>query len=79
MSFADKATIVWYVKANSTSTYIQCIIGKLQRYIAYLCVIHAYILKPNNPGNALNATAATVKNTWLVVHRTRSDYRFTVN
>ena len=22
-SFADKATIVWYVKANSTSTYIQ--------------------------------------------------------
>ena len=31
VSSADKATIVWYVKANSTSTYIQGTIGQLQR------------------------------------------------
>ena len=30
-SSADKATIVWYLKANSTSTSIQCTIGSAQR------------------------------------------------
>ena len=40
VSFADNATIVLYAKANSTSTYIQCIIGKQPTCVA----IHAYNL-----------------------------------
>ena len=31
VSSTDKATIVLYVKANSTNTYIQCTMGSAQR------------------------------------------------
>ena len=63
--FADKATIVWYVKANSTTRLplefaccalyvtVQCTIGNL--YWASVYIIHniiysiIFILRPNNP------------------------------
>ena len=40
--FGDKTTIVWYVKANSTNTYIQCTIGKAQRWPTCTCVYSGF-------------------------------------
>ena len=49
VSVADKAAIVWYVKANSTSTYIQCTIGNFRGSLPvckYMRIIYTEAQQP---------------------------------
>ena len=70
MSSADKTTIVWYVAKSQFHKHIHTMHNRqYPKGLAFPCALHActearpgalhaFILRPNNPNNALSATAA---------------------
>ena len=70
VSSADKTTIVWYVAKSQFHKHIHTMHNRqYPEGLAYPCALHActearpgalhaFILRPNNPNNALSATAA---------------------
>ena len=70
VSFADKTTIVWYVAKSQFHKHIHTMHnrqypeGQAHPCALHACTearpsaLHAFILRPNNPNNALSATAA---------------------
>ena len=59
MSSADKTTIVWYVAKSQFHKHIHTMHNRqYPEGLAHPCALRAFILRPNNPNNALNATAA---------------------
>ena len=57
VSSADKTTTVWYVAKSQFHKHIHTMHNR-QYPEARPGALHAFILRPNNPNNALSATAA---------------------